>query len=187
MIDFEDTLDALIEDFGKSYADHGLPMLRGRIVGLLLSANRPLSLDEIAERLEVSKGPVSMNCRQLEEMGYARRKWVKNDRRDYYQLTDDFFIRNSIRFYTLHKDSYRTAEKYLKILIKKYRRATPEEKEELLPFCQRLYEMWRFYERVLEFYRRFIDEWPAYLSGLPTFEEYLASTNGKKEEIPVSS
>ncbi len=97
MIDFTNAIDALIEDFGKSYADFGQPILRGRIIGLLLGATQPLSLDEIAERLAVSKGPVNINCRQLEEMSFVRRIWVKNDRRDYYQLTDDFFLRNSFR------------------------------------------------------------------------------------------
>jgi len=170
-----DAIYALVEDIGKAYSDVGEPMLKGRLVGLLLTSDQPLCLDEICKRLEVSKGPVSTHARQLEEMGFVRRMWVKNDRKDYYQIADDFFIRSSIRYYTLHQNSFRIAEKYLKILVKKYAKAKPTEREKIRPFLQRVLEMYFFYQRVLEFYKRFIDEWPAVLKTLPTIDEYVQS------------
>lgn len=180
MKDLIDAIYALVEDIGKAYSDIGEPMLKGRIVGLLITSPKPLSLDEICTKLEVSKGPVSTHARQLEEMGFVRKMWVTNDRKDYYQLADDFFIRSSIRFYRMHKNSFEIAEKYLKILVKKYEKASPLEREKMLPFCRRVLEMYFFYKRVIEFYKRFIDEWPAVYDTIPTFEEYLNSL--KKEE-----
>ncbi len=106
MSDLIDAIYALVEDIGKAYSDFGQPMLKGRIVGLLLTSPEPLTLDEICQKLEVSKGPVSTHARQLEEMGFLRRMRVKNDRKDYYQLADESFIRSSIRFYRLHKNSF---------------------------------------------------------------------------------
>lgn len=175
MPDLIEAIYALVEDIGKAYSDVGQPMLKGRLVGLLLASDRPLCLDEICQRLKVSKGPVSTHARQLEEMGFVRRMWVKNDRKDYYQIADDFFIHSSIRYYNLHQNSFRIAEKYLKILVKKYEKANAAERGKIRPFLQRVLEMYFFYRRVLEFYKRFIDEWPSVLKTLPTIEEYVQS------------
>ncbi|MFQ5709824.1 MAG: GbsR/MarR family transcriptional regulator [bacterium] len=183
-----DAIYALVEDIGKAYSDIGEPMLKGRIVGLLISSPEPLSLDEICMKLKVSKGPVSTHARQLEEMGFVRKMWVTNDRKDYYRLADDFFIRSSIRFYRMHKHSFEIAEKYLKILVKKYEKASPEDRQKMLAFCTRVLEMHFFYSRVLQFYKRFIDEWPDVLETVPSFEEYTDSLNNKtllKEKASV--
>ncbi|MFQ5650485.1 MAG: GbsR/MarR family transcriptional regulator [bacterium] len=185
-----DAIYALVEDIGKAYSDFGQPMLKGRIVGLLITSPKPLSLDEICQKLEVSKGPVSTHARQLEEMGFVRKMWVRNDRKDYYQLADDFFIRSSHRFYRLHQHSFEIAQKYLHILIRKYEKASPEARKNMLPFCKRVLEMHFFYKRVLEFYKRFIDEWPEVVKTVPTFEEYLTSLASKqavKEEKELST
>lgn len=184
MTDIIDAIYALVEDIGRAYADFGQPMLKGRMVGLLITSPRPLSLDEICEKLEVSKGPVSTHARQLEEMGFIQKVWVKNDRKVYYQLSEDFFIRSSIRFYRMHKNSFAIAEKYLKILTKKYEKASPSERAKMLPFCNRVLEMYFFYKRVLEFYKRFIDEWPDVHKTIPSFEEYFNSKN-KSVELEV--
>lgn len=56
----------------------------GQIYALLFLADEPLSLDDIAERLEVSKSNVSINIRMLEEYNLVRKVWVKGSRRDHY-------------------------------------------------------------------------------------------------------
>ncbi len=56
----------------------------GQIYALLFLSEEPLSLDEIGERLGVSKSNISINIRMLEEYSLVRKVWVKGSRKDYY-------------------------------------------------------------------------------------------------------
>lgn len=56
----------------------------GQIYALLFLSEEPLSLDDIAEKLCVSKSNVSINIRMLEEYDLVRKVWVKGSRKDYY-------------------------------------------------------------------------------------------------------
>ena len=56
----------------------------GQIYALLFLSEEPLSLDDIADRLAVSKSNVSINIRMLEDYNLVRKVWVKGSRKDYY-------------------------------------------------------------------------------------------------------
>lgn len=171
--------DSIIEDFGKSYSDSGQPMLKGRIIGLLFANDEPMALGELSKRLGVSKGPVSTYARQLEESGFIRRMWVKNDRRDYYQLSDLFFIRHSMKNKQLHYASFLMAEKYLKILSATYLKSNEADREKIKPFLQRTIDMLFFYKKVVSFYEKFIDEWPTVQKDIPLVDDYIKSLDKK--------
>jgi DNA-binding MarR family transcriptional regulator len=69
--------------------EDGFPRIAGRIIGVLLLAEGPYSLDELAEVLQVSKASVSTNARSLERIGLVERSSEPGDRRDYYQISDN--------------------------------------------------------------------------------------------------
>jgi DNA-binding transcriptional regulator GbsR (MarR family) len=83
------TQGELIEALGNLCRRVGLPRSLGQIYGLLLFSERPLSLDEIAERLGVSKASASVGSRQLAGWGALRTVWVPGDRRDYFEVEAD--------------------------------------------------------------------------------------------------
>ena len=56
---------------------------------LLYLHAKPLSLDEMAESLGVSKGNVSLNIRELENWGAVKKVWVKGSRKDFYEADMD--------------------------------------------------------------------------------------------------
>ena len=64
--------------------DFGLNRFVAQLYGVLYMSDRPLSLDELTETLEASKGNVSINIRELEKWGAVRKIWVKGSRKDYY-------------------------------------------------------------------------------------------------------
>ena len=80
-----------IERMGLAMDRLGLTRTFGRVFGLLMVADEPLSLDDMVERLRVSKASVSINARSCEEFGLARRVGKRGDRRDYYELTPGSF------------------------------------------------------------------------------------------------
>ena len=65
-----------IQDYGLGYQSFGLPKMMGQIVGLLLYHAEPVSLDDITEELQVSKGPVSQVMRRLRDHNLVQRAWV---------------------------------------------------------------------------------------------------------------
>ena len=60
----------------------------GQIFALLFLSKDPLSLDDIVEKLGVSKGNVSVNIRILEDYKLVKKVWIKGSRRDYYEAVD---------------------------------------------------------------------------------------------------
>ena len=78
-----------VERMGRMMEADGLPRSAGRIFGFLLLAEAPFSLDELAEKLQVSKASVSTNARLLEQAGLLERSSAPGDRRDFYHMRPD--------------------------------------------------------------------------------------------------
>lgn len=77
----------------------GFNKAMGQIYAVLYLNSEPLSLDDIAASLNMSKGNVSLNVRSLERWGLLKRISQKSDRKDYYEAESDFWriVRDIIR------------------------------------------------------------------------------------------
>src|ERR671937_3142168 len=81
-----------IEGMGAASATSGvLSQLQGRIFAVLFLEGHPLSLDDIAEALQLSKSNISINIRNLVEWHLVRRVSVPNSRKDHYEAASDFW------------------------------------------------------------------------------------------------
>ncbi|TXD37947.1 transcriptional regulator [Lujinxingia vulgaris] len=80
-----------IERFGLIFEEDGAPRIAGRIFALALIEDRALTLDDMAEILQVSKASISTNTRLLDGMGLLERTTVPGDRHTYYRLAPDAF------------------------------------------------------------------------------------------------
>jgi HTH-type transcriptional regulator, glycine betaine synthesis regulator len=67
----------------------GISPTMARIHGLLYITGAALSMDDIMERLTISRGNVSMNLSKLVEWGLVRRVHKRGDRKDYYESLSD--------------------------------------------------------------------------------------------------
>src|SRR5215467_13056700 len=67
----------------------GISPTMAEIHGLLYITGSALSMDDIMERLKISRGNVSMNLSKLVEWGLVRRVHKRGDRRDYYVSLSD--------------------------------------------------------------------------------------------------
>ena len=83
----------------------GLPKSIGEIYGLLFISRSPLSLDDLVERLQISKGSASQGLRLLKSLGAVREAEIggNGERRTYYEPAIELkrlvggFIREQIR------------------------------------------------------------------------------------------
>lgn len=78
-------LARFVESVGVYYEQYGLPRIGGRVLGLLLITRRPLTAEEIATLLRVSRASVSTNVRLAITFGLAELVTMPGDRRDYYR------------------------------------------------------------------------------------------------------
>ena len=69
--------ESTVSGLGRLARFFGFSEVMGRLYGTLLLSPHPLSLDDLMERLEISKGSVSMNMRDLERWGMAKEVWVR--------------------------------------------------------------------------------------------------------------
>ena len=84
--------EIFIEGMGAASATSGvLSQLQGRIFAVLFLEDHPLSLDEIAEALQLSKSNISINIRNLVEWHLVRRVTVPSSRKDHYEAASDFW------------------------------------------------------------------------------------------------
>lgn len=80
-----------METMGKITSFWGFSKIMGQLYGLLYLSPKPLTLDEMAENISISKGNVSINIRALERWNMVRQVWVKGDRKDFYEAETDFW------------------------------------------------------------------------------------------------
>ncbi len=87
-MDYDYERSQFIQMFGQSFYMAGHKALGGQILALLvLHEDGVITLDEITDRLHVSKGPVSQVVRELCEQGLLQKTWNKGSRRLYFRLT----------------------------------------------------------------------------------------------------
>jgi DNA-binding transcriptional regulator GbsR (MarR family) len=85
--------DSMLDGLGQLASYFGFGKVVGQIYAALLLSTRPLCLDDLVERVNISKANVSMNMRTLENMGMVREVWVRggSGRRKYYEAETDFW------------------------------------------------------------------------------------------------
>lgn len=146
-----------VERMGLVAEEEGLPRIGGRLLGLLLLEGGPFSFDELAERLQVSRGSVSTNTRLLEARGFIERTARPGDRHVYYRLAEDphtGLIVNVIR-----------RKRRVTRIIRDALAELPEERSEAR---ERLEEVLRFHELVIEKLEAIMEEWTGRRAGEAT-------------------
>jgi DNA-binding transcriptional regulator GbsR (MarR family) len=74
-----------IQLFVRFAAMLGQPRSVAEIYGLLFMSEKPVTMDTLIERLEISKGSVSQGLKYLQDLGAVRTVYVAADRKTYYE------------------------------------------------------------------------------------------------------
>jgi DNA-binding transcriptional regulator GbsR (MarR family) len=141
-----------VEDMGMVMERYGLPRIGGRIMGLFMIDEEPLSLDDIARLLGVSRASVSTNLRMSEIIGMAKRVSRPGDRRDYYIGTEDMWMQGI-------KSSKQNS---ILQIADAARRALPKVPPEDFVARHKLQEVIDFTDFFEAYLDRMLEEWEAY-------------------------
>lgn len=77
-------LTKFIQSMGVYFENQGIPRIGGLILGLLMIAHEPLSSEDIASLLKVSRGSISTNFRLLIAGGIVEKVTFHGERTAYY-------------------------------------------------------------------------------------------------------
>ncbi len=77
-------LSQFIENLARYFESYGIPRIGGRILGLLMVVQEPLSAENIASALKVSRASISTNLRFALNIGLAEKISFPGDRVTYY-------------------------------------------------------------------------------------------------------
>ena len=83
--------ESTVAGLGRLARFFGFSEVMGRLYGTLMLSPDPMSLDDLASSLEISKGSVSMNVRDLERWGMAKEVWMRGERKKYYRAESDLW------------------------------------------------------------------------------------------------
>jgi DNA-binding transcriptional regulator GbsR (MarR family) len=81
--------DQFILEWGRMSSQWGINRTMAQIHALLFVSGRPLEVNDIMKRLQISRGNASMNLRELMDWGIARRFRAPGDRKDTYVSDHD--------------------------------------------------------------------------------------------------
>lgn len=141
----------LVEEFGNIYESYGLRRLQGLIVGLLLTKDEPVSLDDMVEILDRSKGPISISVRRLDDMDLVRKVEGPNNRRNYYASHPDIFFNNfKFNMATVRKN---------RDLAERFLARIEAEEEGSEKTVESLRHMEAFYDLMVSFFEDFAETW----------------------------
>jgi DNA-binding transcriptional regulator GbsR (MarR family) len=160
----------LIEKFGNIYESYGLRRLQGLIVGLLLTKSEPVSLDDMVDILDRSKGPISISVRRLDDMDLVRKVEGPNNRRNYYESHPNIFFNNFKFNLQTVRENRALAERFLSRID-----AGGEETEKTK---ESLEHMQAFYELMESFFEDFAERW------WEVRQERLESNRGEEAVTP---
>jgi HTH-type transcriptional regulator, glycine betaine synthesis regulator len=82
--------ERLVDLGGRAAQRLGYSRSLGQVYTVVYLSPKPVSLQDLMDRLGISKGNASMSVRQLEAWGAVRQVWQKGERRDYYEANLDF-------------------------------------------------------------------------------------------------
>ena len=83
------TLSRFIEGMGLYFESAGVPRIGGRMLGLLMIAHWPLSAEDLATILNVSRGSISTNLRVLLASGMVEKALLPQLRTTHFVYSDE--------------------------------------------------------------------------------------------------
>ncbi len=146
-----DIQNDLINVIGEKAEKFGFSRIAGQLEGLLIFSNHPMSLDEMAARLEVSKGSVSTNIRILERWKIVKKVYHRGARKNFYEIRGSIWEIETEIMSTIVKDEIEKIKNTISrsaVDLNLIKQETKEEGENISFLKQRFDEINEYIESV---------------------------------------
>ncbi len=162
-ITLRETEKRFVETWGQMAGAWGISRTMAEIHAILYLSSKPLSMDDLMSRLDISRGNASMSLRSLVDWGIVSRVHKRGDRKEYFQAEQDVWamFRAIVRERVKREAEPLAAQLHeirdlTRRSAKSARSATEAEKVELAEVNKRLESMINFFQMLQLLSERFV-------------------------------
>ena len=152
-----------VETWGQMAGAWGISRTMAEIHAILYLSSKPLSMDDLMSRLDISRGNASMSLRSLLDWGIVSRVHKRGDRKEYFQAEQDVWamFRAIVRERVKREAEPLAAQLHeirdlTRRSAKTARAATEAEKQELAEVNKRLESLINFFQMLQLLSERFV-------------------------------
>lgn len=141
----DEAKEKFIQTWGGLGAQWGINKTMAQLHALLFISAQPLSTEDIMETLQISRGNVNMNVRELIDWGLVYRVNKTGDRKDYYQAEKDVW---KIAKLIVRERKKRELEPIIEVLTELKKVEGDKKSEEYQSFVESMTQLKNFSETV---------------------------------------
>ncbi len=141
----EEAKEKFITTWGGLGTQWGINKTMAQLHALLFISAQPLSTEDIMEALQISRGNVNMNVRELIDWGLVYRVNKTGDRKDYYQAEKDVW---KIAKLIVRERKKRELEPIIEVLTELKKVEGDKKSEEYMSFVESMTQLKNFSETV---------------------------------------
>ena len=162
-MEFKEAKNKFVQTWGALGSQWGINKTMAQIHALLMIAPEPLSMEDVMEELQISRGNASMNLRSLMEWGIVYKEYKQGERREFFTAEKDL---DELAVKIAQERSKREIKPALKVLKEVSTSMKEEKSEEAKHFSEQTGKLYDFVlkaDNMIEKVTEYKDNW---LAGL---------------------
>jgi DNA-binding transcriptional regulator GbsR (MarR family) len=155
---FKEAKNKFVQTWGALGSQWGINKTMAQIHALLMVSNEPISMEDIMEELQISRGNASMNLRALMDWGIVYKEYKAGERREFFTAEKDL---DELAVKIARERSKREIKPALKVLkeVSAIDSNATEEERHFLDQTTKLYDFVLKADNMLEKATEFKDNW----------------------------
>lgn len=161
-MEFKEAKNKFVQSWGALGSQWGINKTMAQIHALLMISNEPISMEEIMEELQISRGNASMNLRALMDWGIVYKEYKAGERKEFFIAEKDL---DELAAKISKERSKREIKPALKVLkeVSTIKPNHSEEEEHFVEQTGKLYDFVLKADNVLDKVTEYKDNWLAKL------------------------
>ncbi len=155
---FNEAKNKFVQTWGALGSQWGINKTMAQIHALLMVSNEPISMEDIMEELQISRGNASMNLRALMDWGIVYKEYKAGERREFFTAEKDL---DELAVKIARERSKREIKPALKVLkeVSTIDSKATEEERHFIDQTTKLYDFVLKADNMLEKATEFKDNW----------------------------
>lgn len=155
---FKEAKNKFVQTWGALGSQWGINKTMAQIHALLMVSNEPISMEDIMEELQISRGNASMNLRALMDWGIVYKEYKAGERREFFTAEKDL---DELAVKIAKERSKREIKPALKVLkeVSSIDSKATEEERHFIDQTTKLYDFVLKADNMLEKATEFKDNW----------------------------
>ena len=157
-MEFKEAKNKFVQTWGALGSQWGINKTMAQIHAFLMVSNEPISMEDIMEELQISRGNASMNLRALMDWGIVYKEYKAGERREFFTAEKDL---DELAVKIARERSKREIKPALKVLkeVSTIKSNATEEERHFVDQTTKLYDFVLKADNMLEKATEFKDNW----------------------------